>query len=227
MTHSSYPIALDLFDKPCLVVGSGELAHEKTEGLLRVSARVTVVGGEPISSLRVLADAGVIDLRSRDYEVADLAGITLAYGASEDRELNARVAHDARAAGVLVNAVDDIPNCDFFAVSLVRRGDLQIAISTNGRSPAMARWVREYLDSWVPMELGGLLDVLADVRTEVRANGNAPAYDRWNAAISEEVLLRLRHGDEAGARSQVYETLTGTRSAGAEGFVLGPAETLW
>jgi len=227
MTHSSYPIALDLFDKPCLVVGGGELAHEKTEGLLRVAAPVTVVDREPIPALRVLAEAGVIDLHSRAYEASDLDGMALAYGASEDRDLNARVALDARAAGVLVNAVDDIPNCDFFAVSLVRRGDLQIAISTNGRSPAMARWVREYLDSWIPQELGALLDVLADVRTEVRANGAAPAYDRWNAAISEEVLLRLRHGDEAGARSQVYETLTGTRSAGADGFVLGPAEATW
>jgi siroheme synthase-like protein len=226
MAHSSYPIALDLFDKPCLVVGGGELAHEKVEGLLRVAARVTVVDPEPLSALRVLAEAGVIQARNRTYQPTDVTGFALIYGASSDRELNARVAQDARVAGVLVNAVDDIPSCDFFAVSVVRRGELQIAVSTNGRSPAMARWVREYLDSWLPQELGGLLDVLADVRTEVRSNGVAPSYDRWKAAITEEVLLRLRHGDEQGARSQVHEVLTAPESSLVESFVLGPAETL-
>jgi siroheme synthase-like protein len=226
MPHSSYPIALDLFDKPCLVVGGGELAHEKVEGLLRVAARVTVVDPDPLPSLRVLADANVIEAHTREYQPVDVCGFALVYGASDDRELNARVAQDARAAGVLVNAVDDIPNCDFFAVSVVRRGDLQIAVSTNGRSPAMARWVREYLDSWLPQELAGLLDVLADVRTEVRSNGAAPSYDRWKAAITEEVLLRLRHGDEEGARSQVYEALTAPETSWGESFVLGPADAL-
>jgi precorrin-2 dehydrogenase/sirohydrochlorin ferrochelatase len=170
----------------------------------------------------VLADAGAIELRVRPYEPADLDGVFLAYGASEDRTLNARVAADARQVGVLVNAVDDIPNCDFFAVSLVRRGDLQVAISTNGRSPALARWVREYLDAWLPQELGGLLDVLADVRHEVRREGTPPAYERWRDAIDDEVLLRLRHGDERGARSRIYETLTA--DAPAAGFVLQPPE---
>src|SRR5947209_4519207 len=108
MSHSSYPIALDLFDKPCLVVGGGALAHEKVEGLLRAAARVTVVDPDPLSSLRVLADAGAINLRIREYEPPDVSGFALVYGASDDRELNARVALDARTAGVLVNAVDDI-----------------------------------------------------------------------------------------------------------------------
>jgi precorrin-2 dehydrogenase/sirohydrochlorin ferrochelatase len=208
MPHSSYPVALDLYGRHCLVVGGGSLAREKVEGLLRADAQVTVVDPDPHTALRAQGEAGEIELHVRPYGSTDLEGIWLAYGASDDRALNARVAADARIADVLVNAVDDIPNCDFFAMSLVRRGDLQIAASTNGRSPALARWVREYLDAWLPRELGGLLDVMADVRTEVRAGGSAPPYERWNAAIDDEVLLRLRQGDGDGARARFHQTLT-------------------
>lgn len=207
MTHSSYPVALDLYGKPVLVVGGGALAVEKVEGLLRVQARVRVVDPDPNEALRDAANAGEIALAARPYRPDDLAGVALAYGASDDRALNATVAADARACGVLVNAVDDIPNCDFFAVSVVRRGDLQVAISTNGRSPAMARWVREYLDAWLPSELGDLLDVLAEVRAEVRRAGTPPEYAQWRAAITDDVLLRLRHEDRAGARDTIRERL--------------------
>lgn len=224
MSHSSYPIALDLYGKLCLVVGGGSLAAEKVEGLLLAGARVRVVDPDPNATLRVLADAGAIELHSRAYIPDDLKDVTLAYGASEDRDRNARVAGDARTVGVLVNAVDDIPNCDFFAMALVRRGDLQIAISTNGRSPALARWTREYLDAWLPGELGGLLDVLADVRTEVRASGTVPGYDRWNAAISEEVLMRIRHGDGDGARALVHDTLTRDVERPGASFAIEPPE---
>jgi siroheme synthase-like protein len=208
MSHSSYPVALNLDGRLCLVVGGGALAVEKVEGLLRARARVRVVDPAPAGTLRVLADAGAIELSVRAYEPTDLHSVALAYGASEDRALNARVAADAREAGVLVNAVDDIPNCDFFAMSLVRRGDLQIAISTNGRSPAFARWMREYVDAWLPRELGGLLEVLGDVRDAVRRAGATPEYARWNAAITEDVLADVRDGELHDARQKVHETLT-------------------
>lgn len=221
MTHSSYPVALDLYGKPVLVVGGGALAVEKVEGLLRVQAQVRVVDPRPSAALHVAARGGEIALAARPYRPDDLAGITLAYGASDDRALNAAVAADARTRGVLVNAVDDIPNCDFFAVSLVRRGDLQVAISTNGRSPAMARWVREYLDAWLPSELGGLLDVLAEVRDEVRQAGTPPEYAQWKAAITDDVLLRLRHEDRVGARETIRERLSEPLSVAAGEPALG------
>jgi precorrin-2 dehydrogenase/sirohydrochlorin ferrochelatase len=217
MKGSTYPVALVLEGKRCLVAGGGSLAAEKVEGLLRAGAVVTVVSPEVSAAIERPAALGEITLHRRPYEPADLEGTYLAYGATEDRELNARVAADARRAGVIVNAVDDIPNCDFFAVSLVRRGALQIAISTDGRSPAFARWMREELDARLPQELGALLDVLAEVRLEIRAGGAVPAYERWKAAIGG-ALERLRAGDREGARAYVYETLT--ESAAAERAVL-------
>jgi precorrin-2 dehydrogenase / sirohydrochlorin ferrochelatase len=193
-TSLCYPVALCLEGKRCLVAGGGSLAAEKVEGLLRAGGNVVVVAPEVAHPLRHLAERGEIELRERAYEPADLSGVYLAYGASEDRALNARVATDAREAGVLVNAVDDIPNCDFFAVSLVRRGDLQVAISTNGLSPALARWMREYLDAQLPDALGELLTALAGVRADVREAGAVPPYDRWRAAI-DLGLSALQHGE--------------------------------
>lgn len=219
-THSYYPIALDLQGKRCLVVGGGSLATEKVEGLLLAGAAITVVSPEVTPTIAYLAEGGEISLRRHQYRPADLDGIYLAYGATEDRAANARVAADARAAGILVNAVDDIPNCDFFAVSIVRRGDLQIAISTNGRSPAFARWVREYLDAWLPKAFGGVLDALADVRQELRAQGTTPPYARWQAAIGDEVFTHLPRGVTEGARERVYSTVTAPEGADGNGAPL-------
>jgi precorrin-2 dehydrogenase/sirohydrochlorin ferrochelatase len=202
-----YPIALDLTGRRCLVVGGGALATEKAEGLLHACAEVAVVSPAVTPRLASLAAEHALTHHDRPYTSTDLEGIHLAYGASEDRALNAMVAHDARAAGVLVNAVDDIPNCDFFAVSIVRRGDLQIAISTNGLSPAFARWMREYIDGTLPVEYGDLLAVLGDVRRELKATGDVPPYDRWQAAITSEVMHDLRAGNRQGALDRVRQIL--------------------
>ena len=217
--HSYYPIALDLEDKPCLVVGGGTLATEKVEGLLRAGARVTVVDPSPTAELAELAAHREIVVHRRPYRRSDLDGIYLVYGATDDRAANAVVAGHAREAGILVNAVDDIPNCDFFAVAIVRRGDLQIAISTNGLSPAFARWMREFLDRTLPPRLGDVLAALADVRQEVRARGLVPPYHRWRAAIDDEVHVRLAAGELGGMRDRVLSKVTddgaGERPEGA------------
>lgn len=189
MSIYAYPVALDLSDRRCLVVGAGALARDKVEGLQRARGRVLWVLGtvsgdrEPVGR-----DPGDrVEIHARNYRPEDLNGVYLAYGASDDRDLNARVAADGRARGVIVNAVDDIPNCDFFAMAMVRRGDLQIAISTNGRSPAFARWLRERLEAEIPLAFGTLLYAVGDVRDAVRAGGVVPAYDRWAHAIGNEL----------------------------------------
>lgn len=217
MTHTYYPVALDLAGKECLVVGGGGLALEKIHGLLRAGARVTAVAPEPLGEIAELEAGSAVSVRPRDYHPDDLNGIYLAYGASEDRELNARVALDARARGILVNAVDDIPHCDFFAVALVRRGDLQIAISTNGRSPAFARWMREYLDSCLPDQLGEVLDVMGCARDRLRSDGAVPPYDIWREAIDNEVFDAVHTYDRDEAQARVMASLqpAGTGSRGS------------
>jgi precorrin-2 dehydrogenase/sirohydrochlorin ferrochelatase len=213
MHPSYYPIALDLAGKRCLVVGGGAIATDKVAGLLRARADVTVIAPHATDWLEERAAEGRIALHRRPYRPDDLDGIYLAYGATDDPAVNEAITERARSAGILVNAVDDIPNCDFFAMAIARRGDLQIAISTDGQSPAFSRWVREYLDAWLPTEFGDLLAILGDVRKQLRAEGPVPPYEHWQEAITDEVLLRLRHGDRAGAHRQVLTTL---REAAAE-----------
>lgn len=211
MSVSTYPVALNLTAKRCLVVGAGALAREKVEGLLRAGATVRCVGPEPGDD----ADAWKhphrnprLERHPRPYTPSDLDGVYLAYGASEDRALNARVAQDARRRGVIVNAVDDIPNCDFFAMALVRRGDLQIAISTNGRSPAFARWMRERLQGQVPVEFGDLLAALGQARDAIRARGEVPPYEGWARAIAEELAWRATGAPVEGTAERLLTALT-------------------
>lgn len=204
MVPACYPIALNLQDKRCLVVGGGEIADGKLDALLLADARVTVVSPEVRPRIATLAAEGQITLHRRPYRCGDLEGMFLVIAATDDRALNAAIATEARAAGILVNAVDDIPYCDFFAVAIVRRGDLQLGISTNGRSPAFTRWMREQLDAELPVEYGDLLTILGDVRDTLKADGSIPAYEHWREAISDEVFAALREGDQETARARVF-----------------------
>src|SRR5579859_1061074 len=207
MNHGYYPVALDVGGKRCLVVGGGTIATDKVEGLLLANARVTVVSPTVADEIERRAARGEVDLRLRPFETEDLDGIYLAYGATDDKNANARVAAEGRARGLLVNAVDDIPNCDFFAMAITRRRDLQVAVSTSGRSPALARWVREYLDCVLAPELGDLLDLLGDIRDELKARGPIPPYEDWHEAIADDVFQRLRDGDREGARRLLLQVL--------------------
>jgi precorrin-2 dehydrogenase/sirohydrochlorin ferrochelatase len=191
-------------------VGGGSLAIEKVQGLLRSGAMVTLVSPAPNPAVDELATRGEISLVRRDFQAVDLGGMYLVLAATEVKEANARVAQDARRAGILVNAIDDIPNCDFFAMAISRHGEAQIAVSTNGRSPVMARWLREWLDTSVPSELGSLLDILGRVRDDLRSAGRAHDYDVWRAAIDEAIVL-LEAGDYPGAELTVRQALCARR----------------
>lgn len=208
MPPSMYPIALDLHDKPCLVVGGGHIADDKLDALLAAGARVTVVAPKVRPRIATLAASGRIALHRRAYEPGDVAGAFLVIAATDDRPANAAVATDGRAAGALVNAVDDIPFCDFFAVAIVRRGDLQLGISTNGRSPAFARWMRERLDADVPASYADLLAALGATRDALKARGPIPDYPHWQAAIAAEIANGLDADPPAAISARLLDRLS-------------------
>jgi precorrin-2 dehydrogenase/sirohydrochlorin ferrochelatase len=208
VNHNYYPVALNLLQQNCLVVGGGEIAEGKLDALIAAGASLTVVSPEVRPRIAELSRSNQLTLYRRVYAPSDLDGMYLVIAATDDRAVNARIAADARAAGILVNAVDDPPNCDFFAVAVVRRGDLQVAISTNGRSPAFARWMRETLDESIPSEYGDLLGVLGEVRDAIRVRGAVPPYERWRAAITDSVLDALHRGDRAAARDGIWAALS-------------------
>ena len=166
---SLFPIFLKLQDRPCLVVGGGEIAESKIHSLLTAGARVTVVSPEAKPDLAALADEGRFIWHQRAYVEADLDGVFLVVAATDEMEVNASVYRDAVHHNILCNAVDDPPNCDFYFPSVVRRDKLQIAISTAGESPALAQQLRKEIDEQLPNDLGPWLDDLGELRREVLA----------------------------------------------------------
>jgi uroporphyrin-III C-methyltransferase/precorrin-2 dehydrogenase/sirohydrochlorin ferrochelatase len=179
---------LDLLHKKVVVVGGGRVASTKVRSLLPCQpSPLVVVAPKASQSIQRAAANGQLTWHPRPYTSDDLHAATLAFGASDDRQLNARVAADARSFGIPVLAVDDVPNCDFIAPAIVRRGDVSVAISTGGRSPAMARRTRELLDAALPSFWGDLLDVAAAARERLGGARSVIEPDRWQSALQGEV----------------------------------------
>ena len=166
-----YPIFLELKGRPCLVVGGGQVAARKVEGLLAAGARVTVVSPTLDPELAKLKAERRIVHVDRQYQRVDLKAYAVVIAATDDAATNERVAADARQSGVLVNVVDEPALCDFIVPSVVRRGDVVLAISTGGLSPALARWLRQELESYLSDDFERLAQLLAEVRGELRERG--------------------------------------------------------
>lgn len=164
---SLFPIFLKLTARPTVVIGAGNLAESKIESLLAAQAHVTVVAPAANPRLVELAEAGEIEWHQRTYRSGDIAGKFLAVAATNDAAVNRAVFAEAEAGGVLMNAVDDPPFCDFYFPSVVRRGDLQIAISTAGHSPALAQRLRKEINALLPLDTGDWLSELGNLRCEV------------------------------------------------------------
>jgi len=164
---SLFPIFLKLTGRSCIVIGGGNLAESKIDSLLTAEARVTVIAPAVSARIAAMAEAGEIVLHRREYTTGDLADHFLVVAATSDPAVNRAVFAEAEAAGILINAVDDPPFCDFYFPSIVRRGDLQIAISTAGASPALAQRLRKEIDAQLPLDTGEWLAELGNLRREV------------------------------------------------------------
>ncbi len=202
-----YPVYLDLRGRRCLVVGGGEVAERKVETLRECGATITVISPELTPGLAEAARVEAIVWQARVFQKGDLEGAHLAIAATDDRAANAAVAKEARQRRIWVNSVDDPAYCDFIAPSVVRRGDLVLAISTAGKSPAMARWVREELERSLPEEWGALLELAHELRQACRRAGRTPPYSQWAAALAPSVREALRRGAVAEARREMARAL--------------------
>ncbi len=163
----SYPVTLQLRGRRCVVLGDGPLAAEKARGLLGAGARLTVISPTPCAELELLRSEPELTLHRRGYAPGDLAGQFLVVAATNVPAVNRAVFAEAESSGVLINAVDDPPFCDFYFPSVVRRGDLQIAISTGGESPALAQRLRQEINAALPLDTGDWLAELGNLRREV------------------------------------------------------------
>jgi precorrin-2 dehydrogenase/sirohydrochlorin ferrochelatase len=166
-----FPIFLKLTGRRCLVIGAGNLAESKIESLQAAHANVTVIAPDARERIRKMAEAGEIVLHQRAYAAGDVsdptAGYFLVVTATNVPEVNRAVYQEAVAQNIICNAVDDPPFCDFYFPSVVRRGDLQIAISTAGASPALAQRLRKEINAQLPLDTGDWLADLGNLRREV------------------------------------------------------------
>jgi len=164
-----FPIFLKLEGRRCLVVGAGTIAEGKIRGLLDAGASVQVVAPEAVAQIQKLAFNGVLTWNPRRFELHDLDGKVLVITATSSAEVNAQVFRAARELNVLCNSVDDPENCDFYYGAVVNRGDLQIAISTNGQSPALAQRLRQELEEQFGPEYAEWVAELGDAREQLTA----------------------------------------------------------
>ena len=160
---------LKLTARPCVVVGAGNIAESKIESLRNAEAQVTVIAPEALPRVQAWAEAGEIVWHRREYRDGDLQGAFLAVAGTATAAVNRAVYTEANTRGVLCNAIDDPPFCDFYFPSIVKRGELQIAISTAGESPALAQRLRKEINAALPLDTGEWLMELGRLRREVTA----------------------------------------------------------
>ncbi len=196
-----FPAFLKLAGRRCLVVGAGPIALEKIDSLLRAGAKVCVVAPQATDQIRKWARAKKISWAARKFRPADFAGIFLVVGATSSPSLHAKIYRLARRRAVLCNVVDDPAHCDFYYGSVVRRGELQIAISTGGHSPALAQRLRKKLEKEIGAEYERWVTTLGAARKRLFAKRISPARRKallhaLASEISFEKFLRGRRASK-------------------------------
>jgi siroheme synthase-like protein len=213
MSAPLLPIFVKLEGSACLVVGGGAIGLQKVRSLLECGAHVTVVAPDVRDEIRELEERGSIAWHRRDYVVEDIAGQRLVIAATDDPEVNHAVYSDAVVAGVLANAVDDPPFCDFYFGSVVRRGPLQIGISTSGESPALAQRLRQQLELLIDEGTGPWLERLGALRREVLAAH--PAGEERNSLLRTLATREVCDATHCPSRAMALESRREERGAEA------------
>jgi precorrin-2 dehydrogenase/sirohydrochlorin ferrochelatase len=188
MRYDLFPLFLNLRDRRCLVVGAGRIAEGKIDGLLRSGAHIIIVAPEATEDIQDWAASSRITLHRRAFTPTDLDGAFLVIVATSSAETNHAIADEARRRNILCNVVDDPDYCDFFYPAVVRRGALQIAISTAGASPTLAKAIRERLEAQFGPEYDTWLEEVNTRRREILASVPDPEERRkkLEALVSDE-----------------------------------------
>ncbi len=178
MSRPLVPMFLKLQGRSCLVLGAGSVGEQKIWGLIDCGARVRVVAPVATATVRDWAGRGLLTWSAKAYEAGDLDGIFLAVAATSSAAVNHAIYAEAQRLGILCNVVDDPPHCDFFYPAVVRRDNLQIAISTAGLSPALAQRLRKQLEEEFPPVYGDWLEELGRRREVLFREGGDPEQRR-------------------------------------------------
>ncbi|MGA3208914.1 MAG: bifunctional precorrin-2 dehydrogenase/sirohydrochlorin ferrochelatase [Syntrophales bacterium] len=207
-----YPLFLDITDKRCVVVGGGDVAERKAGRLLDFGASVVVVAKTLTPGLETLKKEGRINHIDADYDKAVIDHAFLVIGATDRDDVNAKISRDGREKGILVNIVDDPDKCDFVLPSLLKQGDLLIAISTGGKSPALAKKLREEMEQIFGTEYQTLLQVLGQLREKLVVKGRSPDENRrlFEAVVHSDILQHIKDKSWNKVKKIIYD-ITGEK----------------
>ena len=202
-----YPVYLDLRDRPCVVIGGGTVAERKTLALLEAGAEVTIISPALTPKLHEFSDAGKITHLQKQYEEKDLSGEFLVIAATPSVEVNTLVARACRKRHVLINVAVPPEESSFIVPSVVERGDLMIAISTSGASPALAKKIRQDLEQRYGGEYGLFLDKMSAIRNRVREEipDGQKRHEVFQALVDSDVIDLFRQGKTREAELRMAE----------------------
>jgi precorrin-2 dehydrogenase/sirohydrochlorin ferrochelatase len=204
----AYPVNLVLRGRRVLVVGGGRVAAQKVRGLLDAEADVHVVAPAFDAELDDLADAARITRDVRPYRSGEASGYRLVVSATGDPTVDGEVYADAEAADVWVNSADDPEHCSFTLPAKARRGEVLVAVSTGGRSPALATWMRRRFEAELGPEYETLLDLLAEERETVLSEGRSSEVLDWQGALDSGMLDLIRDGRVTEAKERLQACLS-------------------
>jgi len=203
-----FPVFLNIHGKKCVVVGGGKVALRKVRMLLECGAHVTVISPTLLQGLAQLAKKKSAAVIRRNYRPADLERALLVVAATDVKQVNRQVANEAKGRGILVNVVDDPSPSDFIVPSTMRRGDLTVAISTAGKSPALAKKIRRDLVRSLGMEYAALVPLIEEIRSSLKRQGIHVKAEVWQEALDLRLLTRLvRAGEKKKAKDVLMRRL--------------------
>ena len=190
-----YLVYLDISDRHCLVVGGGAVASRKVKTLLACGVRVTVVSPQASETIERLQEEGIIEYIQRAYRQSDQNNKFLVFGATDDEDLNARISQDAEKRNTLCNIADRPAVCNFILPAIVQQGDLLLAISTSGQSPAMAKRLRRQLADRFGPEYADFLTLMGAIREKLLAQQHAPEEHKpiFNQIIDSPIIDYLKN----------------------------------
>lgn len=195
-----YPVNLRIAGHRCLVVGGGQVALAKAEGLLEAGALVDVIAPDVVPELGALPG---VTVQRRAYRSGDVEGYRLVVAATGCQEVNAEVYRDGEATGVWVNSVDDPEHCSVTLPSRLRRGPLMVTCSTGGHSPALSRWLRQRLEDEIGPEYETLLCLLSEARERIQAAGVHTEGLAWQDVLDSGMLELIRSGETGQAQAKI------------------------
>ncbi len=197
-----YPMFLNIGGRRCVVVGGGRVALRKVKALLEHGASIEVISPDLCPELNKLVETGEVKVLRRHYQPGDLQKALIAVAATDNSDINQQVIKEAHDKSVLVNVANDTEHSDFIVPSYLRRGGMTIAVSTAGKSPALARKIRARLEKEFGEEYISLVNLIGEVRAEVRQQGIKVSNDDWQEALDLDLMLDLlKRGDSQKAKA--------------------------